>query len=454
MYRVVRRTGDIFGDEPHVCEFVCDTSDDVATLPTSIGEGTGGKSKYDNQKCSAGSTAIIATNSGSNSYILNNSDEWIAQSSGSGSGGSSGPSEDIDPRIYPLDTNGLPTGDVIVTEGIKSFGSNGVGNCGPFYKNPNITSVTLPDSMETIGDSAFYSCTKLKTINWPKNCKIATIDQNAFNGATINEINIPDSVTRINDYAFNDVGCTSINFGNASLELYSNVFYRCSETEINFGTGDIQIFGANIFYDNIHLISVNIPSNVRFISTGGISMFHGCSALETVSFDEKHEIERIPNTMFYGCSKLKNITFPKLLTTFGQNSFLGTGFEMFTIPDGVTTLEAGCLSGMKSLTTVNIPSSVTSTYYYPGSNNDTFQRSNAITTVNLGENFTAELSFATQTLITQECVADMASKLHDYTGDTNTHRICFNAAVYDAIPEDVMAVFTGKNWTVVRSTAT
>lgn len=92
MYRVVRRTGDIFGDEPHVCEFVCDTSDDVATLPTSIAEGTGGKSKYDNQKCSAGSTACIATNSGSNSYILNNSNVWIAQSSGSGSG-SGGSSE-------------------------------------------------------------------------------------------------------------------------------------------------------------------------------------------------------------------------------------------------------------------------------------------------------------------------------------------------------------------------
>lgn len=79
MYRVVRRTGDIFGDEPHVCEFVCDTSDDVATLPTSVKEGTGGKSKYDNQKCSAGSSATIATSSGSNSYILDNSDIWVAQ---------------------------------------------------------------------------------------------------------------------------------------------------------------------------------------------------------------------------------------------------------------------------------------------------------------------------------------------------------------------------------------
>lgn len=108
MYRVVRRTGDIFGDEPHVCEFVCDTSDDVATLPTSIAEGTGGKSKYDNQKCSAGSTAIIATNSGSNSYILNNSDVWIAQSSGnSGSGGSSGEIVSADVK-FPIVTE-LPS---------------------------------------------------------------------------------------------------------------------------------------------------------------------------------------------------------------------------------------------------------------------------------------------------------------------------------------------------------
>ena len=455
MYRVVRRTGDIFGDEPHVCEFVCDTSDDVATLPTSIAEGTGGNSKYDNQKCSAGSTAIIATNSGSNSYILNNSDVWIAQSSGSsGSGGSSDPSEDIDPRIYPLDTNGLPTGDVIVTEGIKSFGSNGVGNYGPFYKNPNITSVTLPDSMETIGNSVFYESSKLKTIKWPKNCKIATIDKNAFYNVPITVINIPDSVTAINDYAFYNVGCTSINFGNASAVIRTSAFYKCSETQINFGTGDIQISGANIFYDNIYLKSVNIPSNVRFVSNGGTAMFYGCHALETVSFDENHEIETIPSNMFYNCSKLKSITFPKSLTTLGQYSFLNTGFETFTVPDGVTRLEQGCLSYMKSLTTVNIPSSVTYAYYYPGSNYDTFQRSNAITTVNLGEDFTAELSLATQTLITQECVADIASKLHDYTGDTNTHRICFNAAVYDAIPEDVMAVFIGKNWTVVRSTAT
>ena len=125
MYRVVRRTGDIFGDEPHVCEFVCDTSDDVATLPTSIAEGTGGKSKYDNQKCSAGSTACIATNSGSNSYILNNSDVWIAQSSGSGSGagGSSGETVPADMK-FPVVTE-LPSNPEVGKPYIYSNESHG-----------------------------------------------------------------------------------------------------------------------------------------------------------------------------------------------------------------------------------------------------------------------------------------------------------------------------------------
>lgn len=127
MYRVVKRTGDIFGDEPHVCEFVCDTSDDVATLPTSIAEGTGGKSKYDNQKCSAGSSATIATNSGSNSYILNNSDEWIAQSSGnsggSGSGGSSGETVPADMK-FPVITE-LPANPEVGKPYIYSDESHG-----------------------------------------------------------------------------------------------------------------------------------------------------------------------------------------------------------------------------------------------------------------------------------------------------------------------------------------
>ena len=80
MYKVLKRTGDVFGDEPDVCDFLCDTSDDIATLPNSTTEGSGGKSKYDNQKCSSGSTAFIAdTAETTKFYVLNNQDVWEAQ---------------------------------------------------------------------------------------------------------------------------------------------------------------------------------------------------------------------------------------------------------------------------------------------------------------------------------------------------------------------------------------
>lgn len=452
MYRVVRRTGDIFGDEPHVCEFVCDTSDDVATLPTSIAEGTGGKSKYDNQKCSAGSSATIAMSSGSNSYILNNSDEWIAQGSGSsGSGGSSG--EDTGPKIYPLDTNGMPSGDVTISEGITRIGSNGIGNYGPFEKNANVTSVKLPKSMTEIGDYAFSECTKLASVIFPKNCKITRIASYAFNRASLKEMHIPDLITEIGNYAFGYSGVNTINFGNANVSLGNGVFYQSRLESINFGVGNILLTGGNIFSYCTGLVSVFIPANVTFNASVS-SIFSNDTKLESIVFDENHQTDFIPAYFAQQCSALKTFVFPPAIKTIKNSAFYASGLENLVIPEGVTTVEQSAFSYMNSLTSVTLPSSVTSIMYAPGANSDAFQRSKAITTVNLGEGFMANLSLATQVALSQESVADIASKLYDYTDDTNAHNICFNAAVYDAIPEDVMAVFTAKNWTVVRSTAT
>ena len=92
MFKATNRNGSIFGNEPYICEFVCDTTSDVSTLPTSISEGTGGKTKYDNQLCSSGSIATVIDNgSDPKKYILNNQNTWCpySVSEGSSSGGSS-----------------------------------------------------------------------------------------------------------------------------------------------------------------------------------------------------------------------------------------------------------------------------------------------------------------------------------------------------------------------------
>lgn len=213
MYRVVRRTGDIFGDEPHVCEFVCDTSDDVATLPTSIAEGTGGKSKYDNQKCSAGSTACIATNSGSNSYILNNSNVWIAQSSGSGSGAggsSEGPvSADMKfPVVTALPSNpevGKPYiysdenhGEVVALYAYAFWQfipmyhmtklHNFLASELMAYTTENGTTgcVSLVDRVMTIGDKSFSKAIQISGMSNHGNANYAVITLNVGNATSAN----------------------------------------------------------------------------------------------------------------------------------------------------------------------------------------------------------------------------------------------------------------------------
>lgn len=86
MYKVTKRDCPMFGIGPYVCEFICDTASDISTLPTSISEGTGGKTVYDNQKCASGSIANVAENGAeSKQYMLNNQDIWCPYSVASGS---------------------------------------------------------------------------------------------------------------------------------------------------------------------------------------------------------------------------------------------------------------------------------------------------------------------------------------------------------------------------------
>ena len=86
MYKVTKRDCPMFGIGPYVCEFICDTASDISTLPTSISEGTGGRTAYDNQKCASGSIANVAENGAeSKQYMLNNQDIWCPYSVAEGS---------------------------------------------------------------------------------------------------------------------------------------------------------------------------------------------------------------------------------------------------------------------------------------------------------------------------------------------------------------------------------
>ena len=423
MYRVVRRTGDIFGDEPHVCEFVCDTSDDVATLPTSIAEGTGGKSKYDNQKCSAGSTAIIATNSGSNSYILNNSDEWIAQSSGSGSGGSS--ETESGPSITPIGEDGMPYGDVIISEGIKSISSvsgvNARKSC--FFANDKVNTVKIPGSMERLGNYGF-SYSSLTDVIFGENSNVTEIGTNCFYECKkLQRILIPKKVSHIGGYAFHgNNALAEVTFNADDLTMDSNAFSGCTNISIlNWGSGIIRL-GQAAFGNCSSLTALSIPSNV--ISLGDSYTFSACTGITSVTFEEGSPITVIPPRCFYQCTSITDAI----------------------IPSGVTTLGMAAFYNCYKMKHISLPNTLTSIDCTVASTNNTFAACSALEVVDLEENFNCSISLDSCSVLTN--AAEMLTKLKDLTGET-AKTITFAKAVYDSLTADEIAVATNKNWNVV-----
>ena len=423
MYRVVRRTGDIFGDEPHVCEFVCHTSDAVATLPTSIAEGTGGKSKYDNQKCSAGSTAIIATNSGSNSYILNNSDEWIVQSSGSGSGGSSETETGL--SVSPIGEDGMPYGDVIISEGIKSISSvsgvNARKSC--FFANDKVNTVKIPSSMERLGDYGF-SYSSLTDVIFDENSNVTEIGVNCFYECTnLQRILIPKKVAYIGGYAFyGNNALAEVTFNADDLSMGDMVFSRCINLgTINWGSGIIKLGKATFSYC-VKLTALNIPNNV--LSLGNSYTFESCTGITSVTFEEGSPITVIPPNCFSYCSSLTDVVIPSGVTTLGNAAFY-------------------TCNRMKHIT---LPNTLTSINCTVATTNNTFAGCSALEVVDLEEDFNCSISLDSCSVLTN--AAEMLTKLKDLTGET-AKTITFAKAVYDSLTADEIAVATNKNWNVV-----
>ena len=129
-------------------------------------------------------------------------------------------------------------------------------NSGYSFKNifgSQVTQYSIGNGVTSIGSSAFYGCSSLKTIHLPST--VASIGTKAFYGcSSLTTLEIPESVTTINSQVFE--GCSSL----ASIDILSMVE----------SIGDYAFRGCN------SLNSIEIPSSVRNIGSGA---FSGCSGL-------------------------------------------------------------------------------------------------------------------------------------------------------------------------------
>ena len=143
------------------------------------------------------------------------------------------------------------------------------------------TSYTIPNSVTSIGDWAFYKCTGLTSITIPN--IVTSIGYSAFKRCTgLTSITIPDSVTSIGYYAFEHcAGLTSITISNSVTSIEKEAFAGCTGLTSITIPNSVTSIGSFAFEQCTGLTSITIPNSVTSI---GYMAFYGCTGLKDVYY--------------------------------------------------------------------------------------------------------------------------------------------------------------------------
>ena len=255
---------------------------------------------------STGGTASDGTDTYKYEYTVNDGNATITKFLG--------PVGSANPNFYDIKIPSELGGHPVTGLGEYSFAANPYdGHQG----NPlcsKIRSVTIPQSVTSIGKRAFDGCSALTTLSLGE--KIKTIGNYAFENCTsLTGVTIPQSVTSIGYYAFE--GCTNLNpltikgpitsMGNYA---FAGSTYLTSLTLYD----DIQTIGNFAFLGSTSLKTVTLPKNLTSI---GEYAFARCSELESITIPEN--VKTINPKTFADCSKLEYIILPAGLITFDDS---------------------------------------------------------------------------------------------------------------------------------------
>ena len=196
---------------------------------------------------------------------------------------------------------------------------------GTFSGNQNITSVSIPSSVKTIGRSTFSGCTSLSEA--PIHSGITSIGTGAFYGCTgLKSITTPSSLTSLGSSAF--YGCTGLKSAvvNGTGVTLTRTFENCENLEsVILGNGVVSMaveYAAGPhgpFSGCSKLSSLEIGSGVTVIPK---DVFRGMSSLQRVVL--QGSISTIGDSAFYGCQNLTSIVIPqRAVSQIGIRAFNG-----------------------------------------------------------------------------------------------------------------------------------
>ena len=219
--------------------------------------------------------------------------------------------------------SGLGITSVVIPNTIKSIGSSA-------FAYNQLTRLNIPNGVESIGEGAFRN-NKLTEVIIPGS--ISVIEKNTFNGNELTSIVIPSSVTSIGTYAFSSNKLTSLTLSNSVTSIGDDAFSSNQLTSIII-PNSVKTIGTNAFSSN-KLTSLTLLDGVTIIGDGAFDR----NQLTEVTIPSS--IKTIGANAFAN-NKLTKIAFPSTSLTIGCGAFGGnpiTSDGNYTYPSNVTVGE-------------------------------------------------------------------------------------------------------------------
>lgn len=162
---------------------------------------------------------------------------------------------------------------VVVGEGITQL------NNYVFSKLTNLTTAVLPSTLTTISMYAFYQDAALSSVNF-KDTKLSSIGMNAFEECkALTQITLPETMQEIGNFAFRNAGIKTVNFPDACTKIGTSAFYGCAMSTLELPE-TITSVGTTAFANNSFLLRVYVYN--RDLTFGMLDPFANCQPSLTI----------------------------------------------------------------------------------------------------------------------------------------------------------------------------